>query len=163
MSKMIATVFGIGLIPFAPGTWGSLAAIPMAYGIHYLGGFPALLLATIVLYFVGLWATTEMTKGSDNHDPSEIVIDEVVGQWTALLAVSGGLWSAGVPSYIFPYPGWVSAFLLFRLFDIWKPWLVGWADRKTTATGVMLDDVIAGIFAALITMVFAGIYHGLLA
>ncbi len=163
MSKIIATVFGIGLIPFAPGTWGSLAAIPMAYGLHYLGGFPALLVATIALYFIGLWATTEMTKGSDNHDPSEIVIDEVVGQWTALLAVSGGLWSAGVPGYIFPYPGWVSAFLLFRLFDIWKPWLVGWADRKSTPTGVMLDDVIAGIFAALITMVFAGIYHGLLA
>ncbi len=162
MSRIIATVFGIGLIPFAPGTWGSLVAIPMAYGIHYAGGFPALLVATVAVYFLGLWATTEVTRGKDNHDPSEIVIDEVAGQWTALLGVSAGLWFAGVPSHIFPYPGWVSAFVLFRLFDIWKPWLVGWADRKTTPTGVMLDDVIAGLFAMVLTVAAAGVAHGLI-
>jgi len=162
MSRIIATFFGVGLIPFAPGTFGSLAALPFAYGLHYLGGFPALLVATVAVYFIGLWATTEATKGKDDHDPSEIVIDEVCGQWTALLAVSAGLWFAGVPTHIFPYPGWVSAFLLFRLFDIWKPWLVGWADRKSTPTGVMLDDVIAGIFAAVITAAAAGVSHGVL-
>ena len=90
------------------------------------------------------------------------MIDEVAGQWLALCAPSFGFWMAGLDPWNFPYPGWVSAFVLFRLFDIWKPWLVGWADRKGGAVGVMLDDVIAGVFAAILTMVFAGLYHGVL-
>ena len=96
------------------------------------------------------------------EDPSEIVIDEVAGQWIALLAPSFGFWMMGLDTWNFPYPGWVGAFLLFRLFDIWKPWLVGRADRRHDPVGVMLDDIWAGIFAGIGTMLLAGIAHGVL-
>ena len=88
------------------------------------------------------------TAGKENHDPSEIVIDEVVGQWIALLPIASIVTSreAGRPSRFGPAGSLL--FALFRLFDITKPWLVGWADKRDDATGVMLDDVIAGIFAA---------------
>jgi phosphatidylglycerophosphatase A len=89
-----------------------------------------------------------MTRGQADHDPSEVVIDEALGQWIALLPVIWGAAQAGVqPAAL--WPGWIAAFLLFRVFDIWKPGPVGWADRKEGALGVMLDDVIAGLLAAL--------------
>jgi len=162
MSGLIATVFYIGRLPFAPGTFGSLAAIPLAYILHRFGGFPSLMIATALVFALGCWATAQHTKGKAEHDPGEIVIDEVVGQWIALWPVSGGLWFAGVDPAIFPYPGWVAAFLLFRLFDIWKPWPVSWADRKETALGVMLDDVLAGVMAAILVALSAAIAHGYL-
>jgi phosphatidylglycerophosphatase A len=101
-----------------------------------------------------------MTDGSDDHDPSEIVVDELVGQWIALLPLSYAAWSMEI-NVLVMWPGWIAAFVLFRLFDIWKPWLVGWADRRGDALGVMLDDVIAGVFAAIGVLVLAGLYHGL--
>ncbi len=162
MSKLIATFFYVGLLRPAPGTWGSAAAIPVGYLIHVAGGFPALLAATIAVFFIGWWATMVETRGKENHDPSEIVIDEVAGQWIALLPLSGGLWHAGMDPWLFPYPGWVGAFLMFRLFDIWKPGPVGWADRKSTAFGVMFDDVIAGLMAAIVVTVAAVISHELI-
>ena len=162
MSKLIATFFYIGLLRPAPGTWGSAAAIPVGYLIHVAGGFPALLAATIAVFFIGWWATMVETRGKENHDPSEIVIDEVAGQWIALLPLSGGLWHAGVDPWVFPYPGWIAAFLMFRLFDIWKPGPVGWADRKSTAFGVMFDDVIAGLMAAIVVAIAAAFSHGVL-
>lgn len=163
MSKLVATVFGIGYLRPASGTWGSLAAIPVAWLLHVYVGFPGFALATIAVFALGWWATAEMTRGSDNHDPSEIVIDEVVGQWIALWPLSAGLWHAGVDPWIFPYPGWVGAFLMFRLFDIWKPGPVGWADRRNDPYGVMVDDVFAGALAALVVAIAAGIAHGVFA
>ncbi|MGR3572776.1 phosphatidylglycerophosphatase A family protein [Brevirhabdus sp.] len=163
MSKLVATVFGIGYLRPASGTWGSLAAIPLAWLLHVYVGFPGFALATIVVFVVGWWATADMTRGTDNHDPSEIVIDEVVGQWIALWPLSAGLWHAGVDPWIFPYPGWVGAFLMFRLFDIWKPGPVGWADRRNDPYGVMVDDVFAGALAALVVAIAAGIAHGVFA
>jgi phosphatidylglycerophosphatase A len=162
MSRAIATVLGIGLLPGAPGTWGSAAAIPLAWVLHGLGGFPALLLATIAVTALGWWATAAATRGSDNHDPSEIVIDEVAGQWVALWPLSAGLWHAGADPWLFPWPGWVGAFILFRAFDILKPGPVGWADRRNDALGVMLDDVIAGVLAALCVAAAAFVAHGLM-
>jgi len=159
MSKLIATFFYVGLIRPAPGTWGSAAAIPVGYLIHVAGGFPALLIATVAVFLIGWWATSEETKGKENHDPSEIVIDEVAGQWIALLPVSGVLWFSGADPWLFPYPGWITAFLLFRLFDIWKPGPVGWADRKSTALGVMLDDVIAGLMAVMLELAMLWIIY----
>lgn len=159
MSRFIATFFYVGLLKPAPGTWGSAAAIPVAYLLHGLGGFPLLLIATVLVFAVGWWATVEATRGSEDHDPSEIVIDEVAGQWVALLPVSLGLWMAGVDPWTFPWPGWVTAFVFFRLFDIWKPGPVGWADRRNDAFGVMMDDVIAGAMAACVVAAAAALAH----
>jgi phosphatidylglycerophosphatase A len=159
MSKLIATFFYVGLLPKAPGTWGSLAALPFAVVLHALGGFPALLAATLVIFFIGWWATAQETKGSENHDPGEIVIDEVVGQWITFFPISSMLWYHEIPILILPWPGLIAGFILFRLFDIFKPWPVSWADRKETAFGVMFDDVLAGIMAAIVTAILGGIAH----
>lgn len=159
MSRFLATYFYIGLLRPAPGTWGSAAAIPAAWVIHSLWGFPAFAAATVLVFFVGWWATANATRGKDDHDPSEIVIDEVVGQWIALWPLSAGLWHMGADAWVFPYPGWVVGFLMFRLFDIWKPGPVGWADRRNDAFGVMFDDVIAGVMAAIVVFAAAAFAH----
>jgi phosphatidylglycerophosphatase A len=161
LATIIGTVFGVGYIRPAPGTWGSLVALPWAWLLHVLGGFPLLLLGVIAAFLKGWWATSKMTEGSDDHDPSEIVIDEVVGQWIALLPLSYAAWSNDIPVHVM-WPGWIAAFALFRLFDIWKPWIIGWADRRGDALGVMLDDVIAGVFAAIGVMALAALAHGVL-
>jgi phosphatidylglycerophosphatase A len=163
LAKLIATVCGAGLFPIAPGTVGSLVALPLAWLLHYIGGFPLLLIATIVGFFKGWWATAVYTaQPGASEDPSEVVIDEVVGQWIALLPLSFGLWHAGVAPHVFPWPGVLGAFLFFRLFDISKPGPVGWADRRGDPLGVMLDDVIAGVFAGIVVLIGAGISHGVL-
>mgnify|MGYP001794140663 FL=1 len=159
MSRFIATFFYVGLLRPAPGTWGSAAAIPVAYLLHGLGGFVVLAAATVLVFGIGWWATVAATRGMADHDPSEIVIDEVAGQWIALWPVSFGLGMAGVDPWSFPWPGWVTAFLFFRLFDIWKPGPVGWADRRKDAFGVMMDDVIAGVLAGGVVVVAAAIAH----
>jgi phosphatidylglycerophosphatase A len=161
MTHLIATFFYAGHLRPAPGTWGSLAALPVGWAIHQIGGFPLLLIATVLAFAIGWWATAQETKGKEDHDPSEIVIDEVVGQWIAIFPVSYGAAMMGV-DVLRLYPGWIAGFVLFRLFDIWKPWLVGWADRRGDALGVMLDDVIAGVFAAIVSIVLAALSHGLL-
>lgn len=161
MSKLIATFFYVGYLKPAPGTWGSLAALPAAYVIISWTGYVGLLIATIIAYAVGHWATVDVTRDSDNHDPSEIVIDEVVGQWIALFPVAYGAFFMSIDAYRL-WPGWIAAFILFRLFDITKPGPVGWADRRDDATGVMLDDVVAGVLAAIGVIALASLYHGVL-
>lgn len=160
-AKLIGTVLGVGYIRPAPGTWGSLVALPWGWLLHVIGGFPLLVAGVVIAFAAGWWATAQMTAGSTDHDPSEIVIDEVAGQWIALLPLSYAAWSMGL-NILVMWPGWIAAFALFRLFDIWKPLLVGWADRRGDALGVMLDDVIAGLFALLGVIAMAGLYHGLL-
>lgn len=158
-ARAIATVLGVGYIRPAPGTWGSLVALPWGWLIHQIGGFALLVLAIIAAFGTGWWAISKMTAGSGNHDPSEIVIDEVVGQWIAILPLSYAAWSMGL-NILAMWPGWIAAFALFRLFDIWKPGPVGWADRRGDGLGVILDDVIAGVFAAIGVMILAGLAHG---
>lgn len=160
-ARLLATVLGVGYLRPAPGTWGSLVALPWGWLVHVLGGFPLLVMATVAGFFAGWWATARMTAGTDDHDPSEIVIDEVVGQWIALLPLSFAAWRGGIDMLVM-WPGWIAAFLLFRLFDIWKPGPVGWADRRGDPLGTMLDDVIAGVFAALGTLALAALAHGVL-
>ena len=162
LARMAGTVFGIGYLAPASGTWGSLAALPLGWALHVLGGFPLLLLTTAAIFIVGIWATTVMTEGSEDEDPSEIVIDEVAGQLIALLPLSYPAWSMGIPITAL-WPGWITAFVFFRLFDIWKPGPVGWADRRGDPLGVMLDDVIAGVLAALCVVIGAAIAHGMMA
>ncbi len=160
MSKLIATFLYVGYLRPAPGTWGSLAALPAAWVIYALGGWVLLAIAIPVGFAKGLWATARMTEGQTDHDPSEIVVDEVIGQWIALLPVAIGASHSGA-SILALWPGILTAFLAFRLFDIWKPGPVGWADRKGDAMGVMLDDVIAGIFAAIVVVIGAWVAHGI--
>ncbi len=161
LSQMIATVGGTGHLRPAPGTWGSLVALPAAWLVHVIAG-PWLLLIGVFAFFVsGLWATIEETRGKDNPDPSEIVVDELVGQWIAILPLSFGASHAGA-DILALWPGWIAAFVLFRLFDIWKPGPIGWADRRGDALGVMLDDVLAGVAAAVGVMALAALSHGVL-
>ena len=158
-AKLIGTVLGVGYIRPASGTWGSLVALPWGWLLHVVGGFPLLMIGTLAAFFGGWWATTRMTAGSTDHDPSEIVIDEVAGQWIALMPLSYASWSMGLDILVM-WPGWIAAFVLFRLFDIWKPGPVGWADRRGDPVGVMLDDIFAGLIAALCVIALAGLYHG---
>ncbi|HKW53882.1 MAG TPA: phosphatidylglycerophosphatase A [Stellaceae bacterium] len=135
---IIATWFGAGLLPWAPGTWGSLAALPFAWVIAWLFGAVGLLAAAIALFFIGWWAAARMTRATGIKDSGTIVVDEVAGQWLSLVA------APLVPG------AYALAFVLFRLFDITKPWPARWADRALPGGfGVMADDVFAGIYAAL--------------
>ncbi len=161
MSRRVATVFGLGLLRPAPGTWGSAAAVLAGVTLDRYLGFPALLVATLAVTALGFWACARELSGRPGEDPQEFVIDEVAGQWVALLFPSAAFWWRGFEGWM-PYPGWVAAFLFFRLFDIWKPWLVGRADRRDDAAGVMLDDLWAGLFAGIAVVIAAGIAHGVL-
>lgn len=160
MSRLVATWFFVGYLRPAPGTWGSLAAIPCAWIVHVILGFPGLMGAIVIVFCTGWWAVADVTHGGDDHDPPEIVVDEIVGQWIALCPLSARLWFTGQTAWFFPAPECVMAFLLFRLFDIWKPGPAGWADRRRDAFGVMADDAIAGLFSAVAVGTVAAIGYG---
>lgn len=160
-ARFLATFLGAGLLRPAPGTWGTLAALPVAWLLHAAGGFPLLAAATVAVSLAGWWAVGIETAGAADPDPSEIVIDEVAGMWLALWPVSLGASMQGVGVTAL-WPGWIVAFVAFRVFDIWKPGPVGWAEGRPGATGVMLDDLIAGLFAAVTVIVAAAIGHGIM-
>ncbi len=139
-ASLIATWFGAGLLPGAPGTWGALAALPFAWAIAALGGPWSLLCAAILAFIIGVWAAGRYTRAAGLKDCQKIVIDEVTGQWLAL---------AFVPLDVSAY---FAAFILFRICDIAKPWPAGWADRNLSGgLGIMLDDAAAGAYALLLT------------
>ena len=160
MTRLIATVFGVGLLKPAPGTWGSAAGLIAGVFIHILGGFFLLCAATIAVTAVGYWAIAAEV-GDSHEDPSEFVIDEVAGQWVALWPVSFGAWMMGSDIGALD-PGIIAAFLAFRAFDILQPGPVGWADRQHGAFGIMADDVIAGWLAAMVVVLLAGVAHGVM-
>jgi phosphatidylglycerophosphatase A len=135
---ILATWFGIGMLPIAPGSWASLTALPFAWGIRSLFGFAGLAAASAVAFFVGWWASGIVARASTVKDPGAVVIDEIAGQWLVLLAA---------PLDPLAY---ALAFLLFRVFDAWKPWPVRWADRHVKGgLGMVLDDLLAAVYAAL--------------
>lgn len=158
MRRLFLSFLGAGWLKPAPGTWGSLAAIPAGLALMLLGGPLLLVVAAVAIYFTGIVAVNAETEATDVHDPGWIVIDEVVGQWIALLPVALGAWAAET-SPLKLWPGIVAACLFFRLFDIWKPGLVGRADARDDAVGVMLDDVWAGVFAAVCVAALAALFH----
>lgn len=159
-ARLVATWFGAGLIHPAPGTWGTLAALPFAWALQAAGGFAALALGTVAVFVLGWWLAARLADPAD-PDPAEIVIDEVAGMWLALWPVALGAEWAGV-GVLRLWPGIVVAVLAFRLFDIWKPGPVGWADRLGTPLGLMLDDLFAGALAALTVVALAALAHGVL-
>ena len=150
MSRLVATFFYCGLLRPAPGTWGSAAAVAVAFGLHRLGSFPLHAAATVAVALLGYWATRAETRGKTDHDPSEIVIDEVVGQWLATWPISFAVWQFDPGAANMPWQIVAAAFVLFRFFDIVKIGPVRWADRRRDALGVMLDDIFAGLIAAAI-------------
>lgn len=161
VARLIATWFFVGYLRPGPGTWGSVAAVLAAWPIHVLTGPVGLAAATVLAFGIGLWAARDHMAATGNHDPSEVVVDEVVGQWIALLPVSIGAAHAGAdPAAL--WPGVLTAFLAFRLLDIAKPGPISWAERMEGPMGVMLDDVIAGWLATLIVVLFAFVFHGVL-
>jgi phosphatidylglycerophosphatase A len=155
----VATVGGLGRLRPAPGTWASAAAVAAGLAIDRIGGFPLLALATGAVTAAGFAACARVC--GEGEDPAEVVVDEVAGQWLALLFPSAAFWSRGMEAWALEaWPGWVAAFAFFRLFDIWKPWVVGRADRRGDAAGVMLDDLWAGLFAGVAVMAAAALAHG---
>lgn len=161
MHRLIATFFGIGRLRPAPGTWGSAAAVVLGVAAYEWLSPWLVPVGFVLATLAGFWAVPRVLADSADKDPSWVVIDEVAGQWLAMCFTVIPLARHGV-SILDAWPGWVAPFVLFRLFDIWKPWLVGRADRRGDATGLMLDDLWAGLFAGLVSVVLAGLYHGLL-
>ena len=141
----IASGFGSGFSPRAPGTVGTLAALLPWWWLRMLP-LPCYVAAIAVAFAIGLWASSWVVRRSGVQDPQVVVWDEFVGVWIALIAAPAGwIWM-------------LAGFALFRLFDIWKPWPVRWADRKVHGgLGVMLDDVFAGVYA-LIMMQLAALF-----
>ena len=136
LNVLIATWFGAGRLRPAPGTIGTLAAIPFGYALNLLLGPIGLALAAVLLCGIGTMAANYYGKKSGTVDDQSIVVDEVVG-----------LWIAAIPAGTNMAP-WIAAFLLFRLFDIWKPWPASFFDnRSKNGFDVMMDDVVAGIYA----------------
>lgn len=134
-AKLLGTWFGAGLFPKGPGTMGSLAALPFAIVIQYYLGNRALLIASVIAFFVGWLASNVYLRYTDAKDPKEIVIDEVSGQWLLL-------------SLMYPtLTSYIVGFVLFRLFDIIKPWPISLSDRRVTGGfGVMIDDTLAALY-----------------
>ncbi len=140
VARAIATWFGCGYVPIAPGTAGSLAALAIAIALHtYLGStrITFLILATILL-LPAIWSAGVVAKQENKKDPRLVVVDEVVGQWVTLAGASTLNWKS-----------YLAAFLLFRLLDIWKPPPVRQLEHLPGGTGIVADDVMAGVYGAL--------------
>jgi len=146
---VVATFFGAGLLKPGPGTYGSVAALLLWYGAAH-GFHPAAAalavgtaVAALAAVLIGIPAATIAARESGREDPGFVVIDEVAGQWIALIGVR---------------PDWhhaVLALVLFRLFDIWKPWPIRRLERLPEGTGIMLDDVAAGVLALVVGLALA--------
>jgi phosphatidylglycerophosphatase A len=141
LANLISTWFGCGRSPVAPGTVGSAAAIVIAIGIERLAnvlpfGFAVL---ALLLLAPAIWAAGVSARAANLKDPQFVVVDEVIGQWITLAGARTLNWT----SYLL-------AFALFRLFDIWKPIPVRQLERLPGGIGINADDVMAGVYAALV-------------
>jgi phosphatidylglycerophosphatase A len=138
---LVATALGAGFVPVAPGTAGTLVAVPIAWGAAHLGQTGYLLVLVAAIAF-GIWAADVYEEATGAHDNQRIVIDEVAGYLLTLAAVPRGPFNL------------VVGFGLFRLFDTWKPWPVRWLDEHVGGgLGVVLDDLGAGVYGGLILLV----------
>ncbi len=139
----LAFGFGSGLAPFAPGTFGTLAAVPLYLLMQSLS-LPLYLLVTAVVCVVGIWICGRSSELLGVHDHSGIVWDEFAGYFITMIAAPAGwLWI-------------VVGFALFRLFDIWKPWPISVLDKQVHGgLGIMVDDILAGVFALIGVQIIA--------
>lgn len=138
VARALATWFGCGYAPKGPGTAGSLGALLVVWPFRHE---PPWFFAVLALIFLwpAIWSAGSTALQAGKKDPQIVVIDEVIGQWIAL---------AGALAY--SPAAWITAFVLFRAFDIWKPWPVRQLERLPSGTGIVMDDVMAGVYAALV-------------
>ena len=144
LASLLATWFGCGYAPVAPGTAGSLAGLAIAILLHEAAGFGQwqfALLATIG-FAPAVWSATQVARGLKVEDPGIVVIDEVLGQWVTLAGAHPLNWKS-----------YAAAFVLFRLFDIWKPPPVRQLERLPEGLGIVADDIMAGCYGALVLFV----------
>lgn len=141
LARLFATGFYVGYIKKGPGTAGSLLALAIAWVLHDSAGFTGGTLCWLGL--LGLaparWAAGRVAAESELKDPQFVVIDEIVGQWIAFAGASRLNWKS-----------WIAGFVLFRLFDIWKPPPVRQIEKLPGGTGIVLDDAMAGVYAAVV-------------
>ena len=144
LAIQIATWFGCGYAPAAPGTAGSLAALAIGILLHEYAGFTGwhFLVLAAVLFVPATWAATITAEVTHLKDPQIVVVDEVLGQWIALAGARTLNWKS-----------YLAAFALFRLFDIWKPPPVRQLERLPGGTGIMADDLMAGVYGAAVLWV----------
>ena len=153
LSKLISTFFYVGFLRPAPGTWGSVVGLILAYVLLNKINLFTFCLILLFTTLVGFWATKHYIQhNSEKSDPSEVVIDEVIGQWIAVLPIGFTLTVNEFSSKEL-WLVWLWAFVSFRFFDIIKLGLVGWADDLGGALGVLLDDILAGFAAGLTVIV----------
>jgi phosphatidylglycerophosphatase A len=146
-AALVATGCGIGLLPLMPGTWASLAALPCAWAIRSVGGIAALAAAVVIAFAPGWWAAARVATESGQHDPGFIVIDEIAAQWLVLLIAP------------LDWRWYAAAFLLFRLFDISKPWPARLVEQRVASgLGIMLDDIVAALYALLLLLIAEGVF-----
>jgi phosphatidylglycerophosphatase A len=141
IAKIIATFFGSGLSPKAPGTMGTIAAIPLVVALNHLG--PFWIMGFVILFLpVAVWACSVYQKNVGTEDPQAVVIDEVIG-FAITMTWLPATWQA-----------YVLGFILFRLLEITKPGPIGVLDKRVKGgLGIMLDDIAAGIIANIILQV----------
>ena len=144
VTTLVATWFGTGFLPIAPGTWGSLVAIPVAHLVAFFSGAWGLGGFAVGIAVIGVHTAGETARLRGAGDPPEIVVDEVAGQSIALLPVYA-LVPAGAT--LLRIGAVLSAFLLFRVLDVWKPGPIGALERLPRGWGIMADDVLAGAIA----------------
>ena len=139
-ARLIATWFGCGYAPLAPGTAGSLAALLIAIALHaYAGlGRGTFLLLAAILLLPGVWAADLVAKQSGLRDPGMVVVDEVLGQWLTLAGAATLNWKS-----------FLVAFALFRILDVWKPPPVRQLESLPGGIGIVADDLMAGLYGAL--------------
>lgn len=149
LPALIGTFFGVGHFRPGPGTWGSAAAMPFIWLALVFGGVAGLAIFTLLAVIAGFWATERYLRATGKSDPGEIVIDEVAGQALTLLIAA-----PFVPALTLDV--FAAGFVLFRVFDIVKVWPANWADQQLPgAMGVMLDDLIAGIYGGGILIIIS--------
>ena len=141
LAHLLATWFGCGLAPRAPGTAGSAAAIAIAIVLHAWAAFEGMHFAIMaaILFLPAVWAAGVTADDLGIKDPHRVVVDEVIGQWITL---------AGAP--VLDWKSWLAAFVLFRLFDIWKPPPVRQLEALPGGWGINADDAMAGIYGAVV-------------
>lgn len=148
------STFGVGYLPLAPGTWGSLVTVGIFLGFTRLAqgnALVALVLVSIVaVTFAGVWAASRTEELSNRKDPRKVVVDEVAGQLISLFPLAlFGRWSIVTV---------IISFILFRFFDIVKPYPARRLEALEGGLGVMCDDLIAGVYAAAITSIIIAVF-----